>query len=496
MRQATLSPAERLSAIVEQGLCIGCGLCESLAGPDTLEMAFDADGYERPVVVGALDHATVDLIYDTCPGVHVEGLPEGRIDAGTRIDAVWGPWRRIVRAWAADPELRFEGATGGALSALASYLLSSRRVRFVLHAKASRRAPGGGERHLSFTRAEVLEGIGSRYGPTAPLVDLRDLLDRGEPFAVIAKPCDLAALRNYARHDPRVDRLVRYWLTMVCGGFMSPPDLRGFLRSKGIEPEAVTGLRYRGRGCPGPTRVETAEGAREFDYVDLWGEDEGDRGLPFRCKICPDGLGEAADLCAADTWPGGSPRRGSSANDPGVNVLMARSAAGQELIEAAGRDGALCLAEDGTPGEMSRCQPHQVRRKYAVWPRLQGLGDEGRIVPRTARLRIRELAAERPGSENARERDGARRRVREAGAAGRARDEAAAGVPVAERPGSENARERDGARRRVREAGAAGRARNEAAAGAAGPARDETAGSAGPARDEASRGAAPGGGGG
>ena len=423
MRQSTSSPAERLSAIVEQGLCIGCGLCESLAGPDTLRMALDAQGRERPVVVGALDHATVDAICDTCPGVHVEGLPEGLIDADTRIDDVWGPWRRIVRAWAADPELRFEGATGGALSALASYLLSSGRVRFVLHAKASRRAPAGGERHLSFTRAGLVEGIGSRYGPTAPLVDVRDLLDRGEPFAFIAKPCDLAALRNYARHDPRVDRLVRYWLTMVCGGFMSPPDLRSFLRSQGIEPEAVTGLRYRGRGCPGPTRVETAEGAREFDYLDLWGEGESDFGLPFRCKICPDGLGEAADLCAADTWPGGVPRRGSSASDPGVNVLMARSAAGQELIEAAARDGALCLAQDGTPDEMSLYQPHQVRRKYAVWPRLQGLREEGRLVPRTARLRIRELAAALPDSVKAREREGARRRAREAGSAGR--DEAA-----------------------------------------------------------------------
>ena len=428
MKQPAPSPAERLSAIVEQGLCIGCGLCESLAGPDTLRMALDAEGRERPVVVGELEHAVVDAICDTCPGVHVEGLPERLIDAGTKIDNVWGPWRRIRRAWAADPELRFEGSTGGVLSALASYLLSSGRVRFVLHAKASQRAPAGGERHLSFTHAQVMEGVGSRYGPTAPLVDVREVLDRGEPFAFIAKPCDLAALRNYARHDPRVDALVRYWLTMVCGGFMSPPDLRNFLRSNGIEPDALTGLRYRGRGCPGPTRIETADEVREFDYLDLWGDEEGDAGLPFRCKICPDGLGEAADVSVADTWPGGAPSRGSSASDPGVNILMARTAAGQALIEAAGHDGALCLEEDGTPDEMSLYQPHQVRRKYAVWPRLQGLGDEGRIVPRTARLRIRELAAELPDSVNAREREGARRRAREAGATGPAWDEAAAGA--------------------------------------------------------------------
>ena len=42
--------------------------------------------------------------------------------------------------------------------------------------------------------------------------------DAPAPSVFIGKPCDLTALRNYAEVDPRVDELVRYWLTMVCGG--------------------------------------------------------------------------------------------------------------------------------------------------------------------------------------------------------------------------------------------------------------------------------------
>ena len=33
------TPAERLYAIVEQGLCIGCGLCQTVAGKDARENA-------------------------------------------------------------------------------------------------------------------------------------------------------------------------------------------------------------------------------------------------------------------------------------------------------------------------------------------------------------------------------------------------------------------------------------------------------------------------
>jgi len=303
------TPTERLNAIVEQGLCIGCGLCQSVAGKNRVRVTRTSNGYLTPVVEGELDHATVDRIYAVCPGTRVEGLPTGLVESDTHHDNVWGPWRRTVRAWAADPEVRFEGSTGGALTALAAYLLASKRVDFILHVKTSTSEPSFGEATLSFTEANVFEAAGSRYGPAAPLLDIGEALDRNQPFAFIAKPCDIGALRNYAQQDDRVDRLVRYWLTMVCGGYGTPRGTDAFFRRSAIDPEAVTGLRYRGRGCPGPTRVETADSVQEFHYIDYWGEDETTWALPFRCKICPDGIGEAADIAASDTWVGGSPNR-------------------------------------------------------------------------------------------------------------------------------------------------------------------------------------------
>jgi coenzyme F420 hydrogenase subunit beta len=406
------TPQERLNAISEQGLCAGCGLCQAIAGPDRVQVVKTTNGYERPVIVGELDDSVVERIYDCCPGTRIDGLPERLVDADTRMDNVWGPWRRIVRGWAGDPVLRHEGATGGVLTALAAYLLSAKRVAFILHVKASACEPTFGERHLSFTKADVMEAAGSRYGPAAPLIDVDAVLARGEPFAFIGKPCDISALRNLARHDDRVDRLVKYWLTPVCGGYMPPQAMDAFLRRNGIDPAAVTALRYRGRGCPGPTRLEADGMVREWHYLDFWGEDASQWRLPFRCKICPDGIGEAADIAASDTWPGGSPSREDSANDPGVNAIIARTPAGLELVEAAARDGALVLEHDITPDDMSTYQPHQMRKKYCVWPRLKGLGDEGRIVPETHRLRIEALARELPDHLSSQQRDGARQRIR------------------------------------------------------------------------------------
>lgn len=407
------SPQQRLYAIVEQGLCIGCGLCQSIAGKESVQVVKTARGYEQPVVVGELNHETVDKIYQTCPGTRIEGLPERLMETDTRIDNVWGPWRRIARAWATVPEVRHIGATGGVLTALGIYLLKSKRVDFILHAKSSVRDPSFGDRQLSFTEADVIESAGSRYGPTATLIDIKDVLERNQPFAFIGKPCDISALRNYARHDERVDRLVKYWLTMVCGGYGTPASTRAFYQRIEMNADEVTVLRYRGHGCPGPTRVETKDQVKEVHYLDFWGEDESMWALPFRCKVCPDGIGEAADIAAADTWPGGSPNRVDSETDPGVNAIVARTRTGEELVAAAVADGALSIEYDITADDMSIYQPHQMHKKYAAWARHQGLADEGRIKPQTARLRIEELANELPDERNQYQRNGTRQRIRD-----------------------------------------------------------------------------------
>ena len=405
------TPTERLYAIVEQGLCIGCGLCQSVAGKNRVRVTKTLNGYLTPVVEAELDHETVDRIYAVCPGTRVEGLPERLLEPDTRHDNVWGPWRRMVRAWAGDPEVRFEGSTGGVLTALGIYLLESKRVDFILHVKTSVREPSFGDRTLSFSEADVIEAAGSRYGPAAPLIDIGEVLDRNQSFAFIGKPCDVSALRNYARLDERVDQQVRYWLTLVCGGYGTPRGTIEFYRRMGIDPDEVSALRYRGRGCPGPTRVETGDRAQEFHYIDYWGEDETTWQLPFRCKICPDAIGEAADIAALDTWVGGSPTREGSVDDPGTNAIIARTQAGEALIADATAAGALTLEYDIVPDTVSLYQPHQVNKKYAAWARHQGLKDAGRIVPQTERLRITELARELPDETNQFQREGTRKRI-------------------------------------------------------------------------------------
>jgi coenzyme F420 hydrogenase subunit beta len=381
-----------------------------MAGADKIQMVLTPEGRERPVAREDLGPALLARINAACPGTRVEGADPLDQSAEAIQDVVWGSAEQLAIGYAGDPEVRHRGSTAGVLTALGQFLLASGRATFILHVAASVREPLRTERRLSFDGGAVLEAAGSRYGPAATLVDFTELLERGEPFALIAKPCDIAAVRNLARIDPRVDRYLQYALTFVCGGASDLTKSEEVVSEFGIPPAQLSLFRYRGHGNPGPTRLETRDGRSfELTYQDMW-KDEATWRIQPRCKICPDAIGESADLAASDVWPGGTP----AGENPGFNGIIVRTQRGLELYRAALAAGAIAaLPRTVTFRDFDDFQPHQVYKRRAVWARLAGMRAAGRPVPETHRLRLEECARLNTCAENLDEARGARRRARQ-----------------------------------------------------------------------------------
>lgn len=398
-----------IEAIVENGLCIGCGLCRAVAGEDRIDIVLTPEGRERPLARMPLDDATLDRINAVCPGTRVGGARAGSQGPGAQLDLVWGPAERLAIGYAADPGVRFRGSTGGLLTALGQHLLDSGTVDFILHVGASASDPVRTDRKLSFDAAAVLEGAGSRYAPVATLVDFTAILDRGRPFALIAKPCDVTAVRNLARLDERVDRLMRYALTFVCGGASDLTKSEAFIERFGVARDEVASLRYRGHGTPGMNRIETRDGrAFELTYREMW-EEESKWMIQPRCKICPDAIGEGADIVACDVWPGGGP----TGEDPGYNGIIVRTRSGLDLFDGALAAGAIRVEPDALGfRDLDRVQPHHVRKKCAAWARMAGMKAAGLPVFETHDLRLEDCARTNSVARNLAEARGTRRRAR------------------------------------------------------------------------------------
>jgi coenzyme F420 hydrogenase subunit beta len=397
-----VTAAGSVAEVVANGLCIGCGLCEAVTGGSVV-MAPTASGSLRPSPADGFSEDEERAVLAACPGV----VAEPRVEPGTPSDPVWGAYTSMRHAWAGDPDVRFRAATGGVLTALGTQLVESGTAAFVLHVGM---VPGEGLRSrsvMSETAEEVLANTGSRYGPTAPLAGLGVALDRDEPFAVIAKPCDLGALHRFASVDARVDERCVMRLAMVCGGQSRLTKSESLVAEFGVSAEEVRLMRYRGHGNPGSTRIETHDG-RVFEktYLELW-EDEASWDLEPHCLLCPDALGEAADIAAADVWPGGAP----TGEDEGFNGIVVRSAAGERLVADAVEAGRLVLGGEITPRFLDDTQPHQVRKKERLAARYDALRSAGKPVIETIGLRIDELGARLDDETRAAEREGTLRRV-------------------------------------------------------------------------------------
>src|SRR5258706_1355826 len=207
-----------LDSVVRHGLCAGCGICESMLGRDQVEMRLTSFGQIRPWVKMPVDRARLNEVLGVCPGASVTGPAPFAPDEDGALDPVWGPITSLHRIWASDEAIQFRAAAGGSLTALGCHLLRSGEVDAILHVAASKSEPALTDARISYTPEDVVEGAQSRYGPAAPLIHVNSLLDRGLRIAVIAKPCDIAAIRNLGRIDPRVEIQIPFCLTIFCGG--------------------------------------------------------------------------------------------------------------------------------------------------------------------------------------------------------------------------------------------------------------------------------------
>lgn len=354
--------------VIQNGLCIGCGLCESVS-EGLVSMEMNTQGSIRPINIDALTDQQHEVLLNSCPGIRVEIRSDTKPSATIQYDPVWGEYYRLQKAWSGNANIRFRAATGGVLTSLAIHLLEEKKINFVYHIGVNPSKPLRNHSNQSRTNQEVINNCSSRYGPTSPLDGFIQALEMQEPFAIIAKPCDLNTVHNLSKIDPRVNQYCRYRLAMVCGGQSKLTKSWQVLDEMGLAEDELTVFRYRGYGNPGKIRAETTDGrAREYEYNSFW-EDESKWDIETRCKFCPDALGACADVAAADFWPGGFP----VGEDAGFNSIITHTLQGEDLVNTAVNSRHLILGETLDIDEMNDSQPHQIRKKQVLLSRFKGL---------------------------------------------------------------------------------------------------------------------------
>lgn len=368
-------------------MCSGCGLCAGIGAGEqaAIVMEDSPEGFRRPVATGPIDARQSELIDAVCPGANIGHDPQ---EMEARYHSVWGPLVASRLGWSRDPELRRNASSGGGLSAILNHLLAANEVDYIVQTAVSERSAIRNAMTISTDEKGVFRAAGSRYAPSSPLEDIGQRLDAPGRFAFVGKPCDVAGLRQLARRDPRVEAKVPYMIAFMCGGVPSYKGTSAVLKAMGVDTEEdVVAFRFRGDGWPGFATAELSDGRRfQMDYDTSWGTIL-NRHLQFRCKICPDGVGEFADIVCADGWHLDDQGKPCFAEEDGRSLILTRTPKGEALIQRTinARDlESEPLAEEA----IARIQPYQAKRKGLAATRLAAMAVLGKTRPRYNNLQL------------------------------------------------------------------------------------------------------------
>jgi coenzyme F420 hydrogenase subunit beta len=377
-----------IARVVDRGNCSGCGTC-ALLNPAT-KMTLSEDGYMRPVTQDGHESNTdtnlLRTFAEACPGRRVDAQ---RPETSTR-HPILGPITSIWEAYAIDPEIRFKGSSGGTITALSTWLLETDRVAQVHAAQPDDSDPRRTEAVRVTDSKDTLRTAGSRYAPVSvtPTVDIDS-----STSAVVAKPCEISALRKLTQLRG-IDGPIL--LSFFCAGVPSQHATDDLVERLGIpSDQELESLRYRGHGWPGEFTAQDTEGnVARTSYDVSWGSHLGPA-IQSRCKICPDGVGESADITAGDYWRADERGYPDFANAEGVSVLIARTARGETLLREAAAAGVISIRSID-PDSVAAIQPSQSVRRRTLSGRLLGGRVAGHLPPRYRGFGLLGLSARAP----------------------------------------------------------------------------------------------------
>ena len=362
---------ERGSEIIESHLCCGCGACAG-AAPETVEMVdVLADGLRPRLRPGMSADRAQEILLAVCPGLSLAHEYDADQPGLIReLASAWGPVFGVWEGYAADPEIRYAGSSGGAATALAWYGLDRGGMHGVLHTAARKDAPHLNETVFSRTREELLAATGSRYSPASPCDGLQRIVDAPGACVFIGKPCDVAGMQKTRKIRPDLDEKLALTIAFFCAGTPTTQGTLDMLKRMGIDDlGTLVSLRYRGNGWPGKAtavvRTEAGEETRQLTYEQAWGEVL-TRYQQWRCKMCADHTGEFADIAVGDPW-----YRTVEEGDPGRSLILARTERGRDILLAAAQAGYLRI-EAADPSILPASQRNLLKTRGAVWGRLLG----------------------------------------------------------------------------------------------------------------------------
>ena len=319
--------------VVRQSLCHGCGTCEAACPQDAVLMAYsEAQGIYLPHV----DSIRCDgcgACVQACSGPELDLTARPYAEPDSRQHPLVGPHIGIHQAYTNNAERRKRAASGGIVTEIVDYLLTSGLIDGVVLTRMRSDSPLQAEGYIATSVEDLAASQKSKYCPV-PLNRILKGLVRGEQrgrFAFVGLPHHVHGLRLLERLHPALGDSIPYVISLFTAHVPSQRATEFLLHENGIDADDVRALEYRGDGNPGRMKITTRDGADHFVphlHWTYYGHAFPRFFYPVREWLYFDKLSEWADFSCGDNWMGGL------GEQKGVSTVVTRSQHAEAIMQA------------------------------------------------------------------------------------------------------------------------------------------------------------------
>lgn len=326
---------------VEDGLCMGCGVCEDICPKKCIK-----------IVRGKLNVPQIDkracvncgVCLKVCAGrgIDIEARARGLFGQTSHYHNMLGHYIKTYKGYSTEYENRYHCASGGCLSQFLIWLLDKGIIDGAIVTGFEESKPMQPRVYIARSREEVLAGKSSKYCVVAMNGIVKMIRNAPGRYVIVGLPCHIHAFRKYSCIDKIIDERIIGYFSIFCSGNKNMLSQRYLLWRYNINEQELFDFTYRDNGCLGSMffRDKTGQSLCEpIGYADYY------RGLRsffsvHRCQICSDFFGELGDIGFGDL------NTNKPDDDPiGINSLITRSTKWDELLRQCAHEGMLWLTE-------------------------------------------------------------------------------------------------------------------------------------------------------
>ena len=338
---------ENISVISKIKMCSACGACITVCPTNAISFKESSLGRKYAIVDSNCIHC--GLCLKLCPSQE----RDHDFDAFFSLEK-----HKIVVGKAIDDSLKVNGQSGGAVTAILSYLFKGKKIDAALICKPV--DFGRGVPYVATNASQLIQCQKSIYTPVS-LLTQADTLQSFKSVAVVGLPCHLSAMRRLMKMKKIP---VAYMLGLICDRTLCSCVSDSICTYLKCENSKSILIKWRDKNAQGfsyhnaPISVTSDDG--NIRIISSTSRQKIKKYFtPPRCLVCPDKLNLSSDLVFGDPW------NIPFEDNMGESLIIANTLKGCELLNYAVQDNVLS-SKECTSEQLDKSQHIKERRKQVI----------------------------------------------------------------------------------------------------------------------------------